>query len=61
MTNLLKTIGLIIVGLLAVKLLGVVFSLIFGIVGTAFKLISYLIVGALAVFIIKKFIFTEKR
>ena len=51
-----KIIVLIVVGLLSIKLLGIVLGLIFGVVGTVLKLAIVLLVGAAVVFGIKKLI-----
>lgn len=56
MTKIFEIIGFIMVGLIVIKLVGIVLGLIFGLVSTALKVALYLIIGISVFYAIKKFI-----
>ncbi len=56
MSNILKIAGLILLGLIALKLIGIVLGALIGTVATIIKIVLYLGVGAFVFFGIKKLI-----
>lgn len=56
MSNILKIAGLILLGLIALKLIGIVLGALIGTVATIIKIVLYLCVGAFVFFGIKKLI-----